>query len=250
MSGAARQLVVSLHDLHPGSLGAIAEQRRLLAEWGVARRSVLVVPQFHHGARFEEMGGEVRAWQGEGDEMVLHGYYHDLLDQGEKVANLFWTRLYTNGEAEFLDLSRAEARLRLERGRRELEKEGLEVRGFIAPAWLMASYLPVMLAEMGFAHTTTVSHFFSLKRGRTISSQSLCWSTRAAWRRACSLGWNRHLLGRSLENRLLRISLHPDDLTHVAIRKQIERSVKTALDAGFQAVTYAEYATHSAHATG
>ena len=244
MSGGGRHLVVSLHDLHPGSLAAIAEQRRLLSEWGVARRSVLVVPEFHHGARFEAIGDAVRAWQGEGDETVLHGYYHDIAGQKERAANLFWTRLYTNGEAEFLALSADEARARLERGRRELEGEGLAVRGFIAPAWLMAPHLTALLAGMGFAHTTTVGRFFFLKEGRSAASQSLCWSTRAAWRRVCSLAWNGRLLERSLENRLLRISLHPDDLRHVAIRKQIERSVKTALDAGFLPVTYADHAAH------
>ena len=242
MSGGGRHLVVSLHDLHPGSLAAIAEQRRLLSEWGVARRSVLVVPRFHHGLHAGAMGADVRAWQAEGDEMVLHGYYHDIVGQKEKATNLFWTRFYTNGEAEFLDLPAAEAWTRLEGGRRALEGEGLAVKGFIAPAWLMAPYLPSLLSRLGFAHTTTVNRFLALKGGDEIPSRSLCWSTRAAWRRTCSLAWNRSLLGRSLVNDLLRISLHPDDLAHVAIRQQIERSVKTALDAGFQPVTYADCA--------
>ena len=74
-----------------------------------------------------------------------------------------------------------------------------------------------------------------------MASQSLCWSTRSGWRRAVSLAWNRGLFRRLLGNGLLRVSLHPDDLAYVAIRKQIERIVKTALDAGYQPVTYADH---------
>jgi len=173
--------------------------------------------------------------------VVLHGYFHDREGQGESLRNLFWTRFYTNREAEFLDLPPNEARARIERGHNRLVAAGLAPSGFIAPAWLMAPGLPALLAEMGFGYTNTLGTFLDLARNRTIATQSLCWSTRSAWRRTVSLGWNRLLFRRLRGKSLLRVSLHPDDLAYVAIRKQIERIVKTALDAGYEPITYADH---------
>jgi len=238
-----RALVVSLHDVHPGSRERIATQRKALSAWGVPRRSLLVVPEFHHGPPADEPGHAtwLRECRDQGDEIVLHGYFHDRKGQGESLRNLFWTRFYTNREAEFLDLPPNEARARIERGHNRLVAAGLAPSGFIAPAWLMAPGLPALLAEMGFGYTNTLGTFLDLARNRTIATQSLCWSTRSAWRRTVSLGWNRLLFRRLRGKSLLRVSLHPDDLAYVAIRKQIERIVKTALDAGYEPITYADH---------
>ncbi|SDU14196.1 hypothetical protein SAMN05444156_2209 [Verrucomicrobium sp. GAS474] len=243
---AGKHLVVSLHDLHPGSRKAIAAQREALAAWGVSRRSLLVVPQFHHGPKADEpdFAATVRAWAGEGDEVVLHGFFHDRQGRKDALGSLFWTRLYTNREAEFLDLTGPETVARLAAGSALFAEAGFPVPvGFIAPAWLMGPEVVPVLRAAGFRHTTTLREFLSLQRGESVPSQSLCWSTRAAWRRTVSVLWNRHLFSRSQGNSLLRISLHPDDLLHVTIRKQIERVVKTALDRGFEPVTYADYAS-------
>ncbi len=73
-----KSLIVSLHDAHPGSRAQIAEQVAFLTERGVTRSSILVVPEFHHGA---SAGGdaafrdEVTAWQAAGHELVLHGFF-------------------------------------------------------------------------------------------------------------------------------------------------------------------------------
>ena len=241
-----QKLVVSLHDVHPGSHAAIAAQREALTAWGVPRRSLLVVPRFHHGPGCDEpaFAAAVREWEGEGDEVVLHGFHHDRLGRKDALGSLFWTRLYTNREAEFLDLNAAEAAALIAEGRALFAASGFRSPdGFIAPAWLMGPEVLPALRDAGFLHTTTLREFLPLRRGGSVPSQSLCWSTRAAWRRAVSLLWNRWLFSRSMENRLLRISFHPDDLLHVTIRKQIERIVKTALDRGFEPVTYSDYAS-------
>ncbi|MDE1171413.1 MAG: polysaccharide deacetylase family protein [Verrucomicrobium sp.] len=239
-----RSLVVSLHDVHPESLPLIEEQRQALASWGVARRSLLVVPQFHHGRRADEPAfrAAIDAAQGEGDEVVLHGFYHDRQGCLEDLGTLFWSRFYTNQEAEFLNLEEREARRRLELGLKLFADAGWKPSGFIAPAWLMPPELYALLASLGFSYTNTVRRFVHLPDGRQEASQSLCWSTRAGWRRDCSLIWNELLYPRARRNSLLRISLHPQDLTFPALRAQIERLVKRALDDGFQPVTYADHA--------
>jgi predicted deacetylase len=242
-----KSLIVSLHDAHPGTRGQIAEQVAFLAAYGVTRSSILVVPEFHHGV---SAGGDpafceaVNAWQAAGHEIVLHGYFHDRKESPrETLANMFWTRLYTNREAEFLDLPRETAQERLARGRKLFDSLGWRATGFVAPAWLMAEGLPNVLAEMGFAYTTRVQEIIPLLPGtnRVISSQSLCYSTRASWRRFASALWNKNLFGRLRETNLIRLSLHPRDLEFPLLRRQIDQIVRAALKRGFAPTTYGEY---------
>jgi uncharacterized protein len=105
----SKSLIVSLHDAHPGSRTQIAEQVAFLSERGVMRSSILVVPEFHQAgsaAADGEFCDAVSSWQAGGHELVLHGYYHDRRESPpENLATVFWTRLYTNREAEFLDLA-------------------------------------------------------------------------------------------------------------------------------------------------
>lgn len=256
-------LVVSLHDAHPGSIERLRGQLCALRKWGVAQTSILVVPNWHHGpptaddARTVELANE---WQAGGHELVLHGHFHDRVGQATTAGNVFWTKFYTSSEAEFLDLAEEEAAARISTGQKLFDQLNWTCQGFIAPAWLMAPHVPATLRALGFSYTNTLRTFQPLgdargSAGQTLPTlpvlpaplptQSLCWSTRAAWRRSCSLAWNAHLLKRLLREGppLLRLSLHPDDLTFPALRQQIERGVKTALQSGYEPTTYAEYAS-------
>jgi len=155
----------------------------------------------------------------------------------------FWTRLYTNREAEFLDLSRETARRRLERGLALFKSQGWNTRGFVAPAWLMADGLTNLLAEMNFAYTTRLREVIPLLPGlhRLEISPSLCYSTRAGWRRVASGIWNKHLYGRLRETDLVRLSLHPRDLEFPLMRRQIDQILRASLKRGFQPTTYGDY---------
>lgn len=246
-SPSSKFLIVSLHDAHPGSHSQIAEQVAFLAGYGITRSSILVVPEFHHGGSVLEYKGfceAVSEWQAAGHELVLHGYFHDRLESPrENLATLFWTRLYTNREAEFLDLPLETARERLQRGRALFESQGWHARGFVAPAWLMAEGLPNLLAEMGFAYTTRLREIIPLLPGehRIKHSPSLCYSTRAGWRRTASGIWNKHLYGRLRETDLIRLSLHPRDLEFPLMRRQIDQIIRASLKRGFQPTTYGDY---------
>ncbi len=242
-----KSLIVSLHDAHPGSHAQIAEQIDFLAKYGVTCSSILVVPEFHHqGSLLQDKGfcDAVSGWQAQGHEIVLHGYFHDRQESPpEKLSTVFWTRFYTNREAEFLDLPRETARLRLERGRTLFESLGWRSRGFVAPAWLMAEGLTNLLAEMGFAYTTRVSEIIPLLPGlnRPKRSQSLCYSTRAGWRRFASGVWNKHLYGYLRDTDLIRLSLHPRDLEFPLMRRQIDQILRASFKRGFQPSTYGDY---------
>jgi len=246
-SPAKKALIVSLHDAHPGSHARIAEQVAFLAAYGITHSSILVVPEFHHrGSLLQDKNfcDTVSGWQAQGHEIVLHGYFHDRRESPpENLSTIFWTRLYTNREAEFLDLPRETARLRLERGRALFESLGWRATGFVAPAWLLADGLINFLAEMGFAYTTRLGEIIPLLPGlnRVKSSQSLCYSTRAAWRRFASAFWNKYLYSRLRETDMVRLSLHPHDLEFPLMRRQIDQILRASLKRGFRPTTYGDY---------
>jgi uncharacterized protein len=246
-STAKKSLIVSLHDAHPGSKAQIAEQVAFLDSYGIRQSSILVVPEFHHrGSLLQDKTfcDAVSGWQNCGHEIVLHGYFHDRQESPpEKLSTVFWTRFYTNHEAEFLDLASETARMRLERGRSLFKSLGWQAKGFVAPAWLMATGLTNLLAEMGFAYTTRVGEIIPLLPGvnRVKSSQSLCYSTRAGWRRFASALWNKYLYDKLRETDLVRLSLHPRDLEFPLMRRQIDQVLRASLKRGFQPTTYGEY---------
>ena len=246
-STAPKSLIVSLHDAHPGSQAQVAEQIALLARYGITRSSILVVPEFHHrGSLLQDKGfcAAVSDWQAQGHEIVLHGYFHDRKESPpETLSTVFWTRFYTNHEAEFLDLPPATARERIDRGRALFASQGWHTRGFVAPAWLMAGGLTNLLAEMGFAYTTRLREIIPLLPGvnRITTSQSLCYSTRAGWRRVVSGIWNKQLYGRLRKSPIIRLSLHPRDLEFPLMRRQIDQILRASLKRGFQPTTYGDY---------
>lgn len=242
-----KHLIVSLHDVHPGSLAAVMEQREVLRMLGVGQCSLLMVPRFHHETKIVN-SPETIAWgtqcQLRGDELVLHGYYHDCVGQPETIKNIFWSRFYTARESEFLDLHEIKVRERIERGRGVFAQCGWTAHGFIAPAWLMGPKVTTILREVGFTYTNTANGIYLLNQGdKFVPCRSLCWSVRSAWRRLLSPMWNHWLFGRNAGHTPMRISLHPRDFEFVTIRKQITTLVKRALDAGYEPISYASYAT-------
>ena len=227
-----RLLAVSVHDVSPLTRDRVEVMLRDLAEVGVGVTSLLVVPDHHHRADIDQDSGFL-AWLREkeaaGHEMVLHGFYH----RREKAGGGGWTRKivtehYTAGEGEFYDLDYETARGRMGRGREKLTGAGLEVIGFIAPAWLLGDEAERAARNLGFAYTTRLGGVLDLRCGDYTASQSLVYSVRSAWRRAVSLWWNAWLASRLLKNPLARLGLHPPDWGHDKIRAQALRLAREA----------------------
>lgn len=237
-----KSLIISLHDFHPGSKNLIAEQVDFLGGLGVKNFSILVVPCYHHGKRTKESPASIDFLQQRheaGDDLVLHGYYHDRSGMAE--GNLFFTRFYTENEAECLDLSDGELSHRLELGRQFWNERGWPLHGFIAPAWLLPRHQDAVLKRQGFEYTTRLGHISLVQKGLIRKSQSLCYSTRSAWRRTLSLTWNPVLFSRLRKTDTVRLSLHPNDLTFPQVRLQIKEIVEMALAEGYQPLTYRDY---------
>lgn len=241
---ANRSLVVSIHDVSPLTREATARMLAELAEIGVRRVSLLVIPDHHHKGHFID-DPEFCAWLREcaeaGHEVVIHGYYHRR-DQraGETFRQKLATRYYTAGEGEFYDMSGADALRIISQARQEFRHVGFDPQGFVAPAWLLSDGADRALQRLGIGYTTRLGGVFDYATGVNYASQSLVWSTRSALRRLISRFWNAHLFRRLEACPLLRIGIHPPDLQHRAVWRQIKELTTRALETR-TAKTYAGF---------
>ena len=229
----SKALVVSVHDVSPRTREACAVILAALAELGVPSCSLLVIPDHHHRGHFladADFCAWLRVQAQRGHEVVMHGYFHERARRDEESARTkLTTRLYTADEGEFYDLDRESARTLVLKAREEFDQVGLAPTGFISPAWLLSREAEEALRELGVKYTTRLGSVLDLQSGATHRSQSLVWSVRSGWRRQVSRAWNAFLFRRLKTRRLLRVSIHPVDVEHAAIWKQIRELVARAL---------------------
>src|ERR1051325_7846467 len=109
----ADSVVVSLHDVAPCTQQITNTIISELNALGVRVCSVLVVPNYHHKgglARHGEFVTWLRALEGDGHEIVIHGYFHERAPQAnETLRDKLVTRFYTRNEGELFDLNYDEA---------------------------------------------------------------------------------------------------------------------------------------------
>lgn len=224
--------MVSLHDVSPLTRAECAEILGQLAALGVPRCSLLVIPDHHRRGHFladAECVAWLRAQAAAGHELVMHGYYHQRARrEGESVSAKWTTRIYTADEGEFYDLDRPAAAALVSKAREDFRGLGVEPAGFIAPAWLLGAEAEAALRERGCEYTTRLGSVVDWQTSRVWPSQSLVWSVRSAWRRQVSRAWNELLFRRLAASPLLRISIHPVDLRHPQIWRQIRALIARA----------------------
>lgn len=223
-------LSVVVHDVAPVTWPLARRLMAAVQEVAPLPLTLLAVPRYHHHlpqADFEQwLGGRLAA----GDELALHGYTH--WDEGEPRG---WTdrwrrRVYTAGEGEFSGLDSAQAGWRLAAGLRWFEQQGWPVQGFVAPAWLMSpGTWEALAAWPRLRYTCTLRQIVPLPGGEPLVSQSLVYSTRAAWRRALSCAWNPAVALAQRRRPLLRFELHPHDVEHAAVRRSWQRLLERQL---------------------
>jgi predicted deacetylase len=226
-----RSVVVSIHDVSPGTRDRVETMLSELGGLGVERTSLLVVPNHHHRGHFLEDRSFIDWLRGlaqAGHEIVIHGYYHQRQRrEQEGTAARLITRVYTADEGEFYDVDEPAAVELVSRAQREFSEAGFQPAGFIAPAWLLSDAGERALCRCGIGYTTRLGTVHDLKTGHVEKSQSLVWSVRSGWRRAMSRAWNRALYAIGAPE-LLRIGLHPPDITHPGIWRQIRAIIADA----------------------
>lgn len=237
-----RSLVVSIHDVSPLTRQVTQTILERLNDFGVKRTSLLVIPDHHGKGHFLDDKGFC-AWLLEkvqaGHEPVIHGYRHlRARKNAEGLRAQLTTRIYTADEGEFYDMEESVAHRTVARARSEFQSLGLEPTGFIAPAWLLSQPAERALCRIGLQYTVRLGSVLNLQTGEQWASQSLVYSTRAAWRRSASLLWNSCLNRCLQQNSLIRLSIHPPDFHYRPIWAQIERFIHEALLANRLMNTY------------
>ncbi len=240
MSG---RVAIVLHDVAPATWPACERVLQCIAGIAPVPVTLLVVPRYHRNPPdlpTDDWLAWLDAAVARGDELALHGYTH--LDEGKPqgVVDKLRRRFYTAGEGEFSSLSHTDAAWRLKAGMRWFQQHGWPLHGFVAPAWLMSAGTWAAIKELQFAYTCTLSTLVALPSGRSLSSQSIVYSTRSGWRRALSVPWNAMVAARLRQAPLLRFELHPGDADYDAIRNSWMGLLKQALDDGRRAVTLDE----------
>jgi uncharacterized protein len=233
-----RAVCISVHDVAPATWPRCARLLSMIDECRAGPVTLLVVPDYHHGGRIDAYPAFARAIEARlarGDEVALHGYYHED-DAPPPRAPLGWIerRVLTQSEGEFAALDAAEALARLERGAAVMESLRWPVRGFVAPGWLLGPGARIALSRLaggaGFAYTTTRGGLYRLPDWQYTFSPSLVCTVRSAWRRSMSQALNAATFAAARRGRLLRLSLHPVDAEHPDVMAQWRGWIERALE--------------------
>ncbi len=216
----AFEYAVSIHDVAPATWPDCERLLALTDRMG-APATLLVVPHYHDGIRVDRdprFAAALRRRVAQGDEVVLHGYWHeDRCARGHSPADWLRRRVYTASEGEFAAVDRRTATTLIARGRAVLATLGLAPAGFVPPAWLMNAATVAALARSGLRYTCSRDELVDLASRRRIAAPSLVYSTRSAWRRALSRRWNAARLESLGAAPRIRAALHPADARHAAV---------------------------------
>ena len=226
----AKRLLASIHDVHPGSLGATERlAERFERHLGGPRYAMLVVPD-HWGANAVRgnaaFTAKLRGWSDRGVEMFVHGWFHqDRVEHSGMAA--FKARHLTASEGEFLGLDRTEAARRMARGKALIDDAiGRPAAGFIAPAWLYGPGAMAALEESGFALAEDHMKVWRPATGQVVAKGPvITWASRSGPRTAASL--LAAALGRALLGPLatVRVAVHPGDVTKPSILASIDATL-------------------------
>lgn len=234
------RVCVALHDVSPDTWDDCHRWLDEADALGVRPLTLLLVPDFHARGTFAQAPAIVRALgqrSAGGDEFAQHGLRHR--DEGPALrspADWLRRRVLTAGEGEFAALDQETAAQRLDEGRQLLTAAGLAVTGFVAPAWLASPGTRVALRSRDYAWTSDHAALYDLVGGNRLSAPVLTASPRSAWRRAASRAWLAAMLRATRKLPVVRVGLHPADLSHDGLR-HAWREVLRALVAERQCVT-------------
>lgn len=238
---ATKSLVVSVHDVAPPQWGQVRAMLDRLAAVGVRRRSLLVVPNFHGHSPIDEREdfcGWLCERQRDGDEIVLHGFEHLEVCPPRGVTARFKNRWFTQGEGEFLSLDYARARARIERGLAMMGQAGLDVQGFVAPAWLINRHGVKAAGDCGLQYTNSYLTFSDLRNGWTRFAPSLVFGP-GHLNEDVGIRLQGGMFRAVAVSPVVRIALHPPCIEHPARWERIVAVVERhARDR--EAITYAQ----------
>jgi predicted deacetylase len=228
-----RLLAVALHDVEPRTAERCRDIRAWLAEWGVGRGTLLVIPApegepLDDPILLEWLHDRAAA----GDTIAQHGMAH------QRVAVAAWPRSalarWQGGDAaEFPGLDNAETVARVRAGREILRACGLDPYGFVAPGY---AYTPVLRAELVRTFAWSADLFGLSTRVRRVHAPAVGLGVSTRAKRAVS---PRALkAGARFAGRVLRLDVHPADFDEPGHVQALEAVLKAA--AQRRPITYDE----------
>ena len=236
-------LLVTIHDVTPALQERVKTLWALCTERGIVP-GLYVVPDWHGGSPIEGDAAFVqwlrdRAAYGaaDGAEIFLHGERHDEVGLPRTWQDELRAFGRTNKEGEFLTLDYSAARARIDRGIARLRALGLAPVGFVPPAWLAKRATHDAVRDAGLAVSESARAIFVHGSRATIASPVLRWSARGAFRSYGSVLQERIRWRTQRHTPVMRIALHPADLDHPAV----ERNIHSALDAWMRVRTPGRY---------
>jgi predicted deacetylase len=244
MTGAA-SLVVSVHDVSPATADQTARWCADADALGVPV-SLLVIAGPWRGMLLADAPDYARVLRDRvagGDEIVLHGWTHSAGPEGGRVRRAVG-RAVARGAAEFAALDVTQAASRLAAGRHSLRDLGLSAEGFTPPGWLASPGAMNALRLGGFRYVTTHwglhrFHDGQLRRGFALSHRPT-----GGFGERAGIAVMRHSARRTgARGGIVRIALHPDDLSRPGLRDTTLRTIEAVIASGGQPMTYGQLAT-------
>ncbi|MEQ1689729.1 MAG: polysaccharide deacetylase family protein [Gemmatimonas sp.] len=223
----SKRLLVSIHDVTPALEQPVRALWQLCRAHGVTP-ALLVVPDWHGAWPIERhplFMDWVRARSREGAEIILHGERHDEVGLPRGWRDMVRAVGRTAREGEFLTLNHAAARTRIARGLSRLTDQQLAPIGFIPPAWLARGATHDAVREAGLVFSEDDRAILLHRFGTRLVAPVLRWSARTAAR-----AWGSRIMAavrwRAWQQEpLLRLALHPQDLSHPATNASVQRDV-------------------------
>lgn len=243
LARATPRLVVSVHDVAPATAEQTVQWCSDVDSLGIPV-SLLVIPGVWRAMRLADAPDLARLLAQRvrhGDEIVLHGLTHAAGPAGPRYRRAVG-HLVARGAAEFAALDEGEARRRLREGRAALERAGLRAFGFTPPGWLASPGAVAALAAEGFTYLTTHRGLHDLRTRRTHPGFALSHRP-GGFGEGLGVALMRRVAQRSTaRGGLIRIALHPDDLSRPGLREATLRTIEAVLAAGGRAMTYGDLA--------
>jgi predicted deacetylase len=216
-------LAVAVHDVEPSSYARVREVRAWLADRGVDRVTLLVIPasELHPiGPRAPNLVAWLHERTAGGDVVAQHGLAH------RATFRSVWPRsvlaAFQGGRAaEFPGLDPVATRRRVEMGRRLLNDAELRPHGFVAPGYAYTRALRQVLVDSSFEWSADLGRVNTRGHGR-IRSRALCLGTSTPLKRALSPTVVR--AAARGDGDLMRLDVHPADFDlagHVATLESV-----------------------------
>ncbi len=232
MARSPRLLLASIHDVSPRFESEVDRLLDLLGAHVGNRIALLVVPNHWGEAPIlpgSPFAGRLRGWANGGAEIFLHGFYHRDASRHERASDRLRASLMTAGEGEFLGLGRREASARIAGGRRLIEDiVGRRIDGFVAPAWLYGEGALDALRQAEIPIAEDHFRVWSPANGRQLArGPVITWASRTRLRLASSLAAGGLL--RRLPIEVLRVGVHPADVSESVLVQSIEKTLRVAI---------------------